>query len=612
MRNALIVSVCLLAALPVFSQVERGGTLPPPLPIFPRSNWWNVDISQAPVDPNSVNFINFIDGDPMHPDFGGDADDPPEIYGIPYVVVPGSTPLEQVFFYESDDESDHGAPGRPPGYPIPVAARTETKWIEGGYAANDPSASGDRHILIVDRDNRILFELYATRYNTTLNRWEAASGAIFPLDSNVRRPETWTSADAAGLAMLPGLVRYDEVFSGDPIKHAFRVTMDLTNGYVFPASHQAGSTGGALPMGARLRMKASTDVSSYPAEVQRVFQAMKTYGLIVADNGSNMYVTGMYDTRWDNGVLNPAFHSLDASDFEVIHLGWQPLRTRSDFNGDVRNDLLLRHIPANSLAMWMLDGTAISAGGLLGSSGSFTATTTADFDGDGNSDVLLVDGAGTVAIWLMNGAAIKAGAILGTPGGYNVAGAGDFDRDGRADILLRDASGNLAVWIMHGTTISAGAVVGAAAGYNVAAVADFSGDGRADILLRNASGTLAMWLMNGAAIGSGAVVATPSGYTVPGAGDFNGDGKADILLRDAGNTLAIWTMNGATITAGAFVGSTGAYAVAGVADHSGDARADLVLRHATTGDVAVWLMNGAVITAGAVVGPLDPAYEIVR
>jgi hypothetical protein len=296
-----------------------GGSLPAPLPLFPPDNWWNTDISGAPVDPKSGSFISFIGATRgMHPDFGGDSNDSSApIYGMPYVVVPGSQPRVNVTF-DYDDESDHD------GYPIPEEAKTQQKWIEGGLAGNDTNADGDRHLLIVDRDARVLYELYATHWNSSLNRWEAGSGAIFPLDSNARRPDGWTSADAAGLAILPGLVRYDEVFGGDPIRHAFRVTVRSTNGYVFPASHRAGSNSSALPMGARLRLKASKDISGFSEPLRRIFQAMKTYGLIVADNGSDMYVSGTYDTRWDNDQLNPAFGAIKASDFEVVQLGWQP------------------------------------------------------------------------------------------------------------------------------------------------------------------------------------------------------------------------------------------------------------------------------------------------
>jgi hypothetical protein len=182
-------------------------------------------------------------------------------------------------------------------------------------------------MLLVDRDRWILYELYGTHW--TGSRWEAMCGAVFDLKSNYRRPEGWTSADAAGLAVFPGLVRYDEVVDTAPITHAFRVATRSSNGYVWPASHTAANTSGAPPLGTRLRLKASVNISGYPAQVRKIFQAMKTYGLIIADNGSDMYVTGTMDPRWDNSVLNPAFHSLHASDVEVIQLGWGKSSTPS-------------------------------------------------------------------------------------------------------------------------------------------------------------------------------------------------------------------------------------------------------------------------------------------
>lgn len=328
MRSTLVV-LLLAAAFHLSGQgAVRGGTLPGPLPLFPPDNWWNTDITSAPLDANSAAFVSFIGTfRGMHPDFGGDSGDPSApIYGFPYVTVPGSQPLVNVTF-DYDDESDHAAPGRPPGYPIPEEAKTQQRWIEGGLAGNDPAADGDRHMLLVDRDNRMLYELYALHWNGS--GWEGGSGAIFPLDSNARRPDGWTSADAAGLAILPGLIRYDEVYGSEPIRHAFRVTVRATNGYVFPGSHNAGSRSGALPMGARLRLRASKDLSGFSEPLRRIFQAMKTYGLIVADNGSDLYVSGTYDTRWDNDLLNPAFSSIKASDFEVVQLGWKPSSTRS-------------------------------------------------------------------------------------------------------------------------------------------------------------------------------------------------------------------------------------------------------------------------------------------
>jgi hypothetical protein len=291
--------------------------------VFPPSNWWNLDVSGAPVDPQSSAIIGWISGrntNPsaitrLHPDFG------PHPYGIPYVVVSGDQQRVPLTFVEYGNESDAGAAGLP-GYPIPDEARTHSNYIEGGVAGG--GTSGDRHLLLIDRDRWLLYESYATRWNATESRWEAGSGAVFNLAQNERRPEGWTSADAAGLAIFPGLVRYDEAFGSAEITHAFRVTTRATNGYVWPASHRAGSTSGAPPMGARLRLKASVNISGFTPELQRVFRAMKRHGLIVADNGSDMYISGTMDARWNNSVLNPAFRALTADDFEVIELGWRP------------------------------------------------------------------------------------------------------------------------------------------------------------------------------------------------------------------------------------------------------------------------------------------------
>ena len=280
--------------------------------LFPADNWWNLDISNAPVDPQSDAFIDFIGRSrALHPDFG------PSPFGIPYVGVGGAEPRVPITFVDYGDESDNGF-GSEPGYPIPEAAKTQPNFIEGARPGG--GTDGDRHLLIVDRDRWVLFELYATRW--TGQRWEAGSGAVFDLSANGRRPDGWTSADAAGLAILPGLVRYDESLRGT-VRHAFRVTVRATNGYVWPASHRAGSNGSALPMGARLRLKSTKDISRYPAYIQNMFRAMQRYGLIVADNGSDMFISGAMDTRWNNDELNPAFRSLTANDFEVVRLGWR-------------------------------------------------------------------------------------------------------------------------------------------------------------------------------------------------------------------------------------------------------------------------------------------------
>jgi len=321
--------IAALGSLAVAAASTLGGTIPGPLPIFPRDNWWNLDISTAPVDPLSASYIAFIGSTrAMHPDFGGDVSPgSAQVYGFPYTIVDGTVTRRAVEFQYADESDgvDHATNLSIPFYPIPDEAIAQAHWIEGGDPGNvDLRGGSDRHLLIVDRDHRYLYELYNVFYGGS--RWHAGSGAFFDLNANLRRPDGWTSADAAGLAILPGLVRYDEVFGPDEIGHAFRVTARATNGYVYPASHRAGSTAGALPMGARLRLKTSRSISGFSPEVQKIFRAMKRYGLIVADNGSDLFVSGTYDTRWNNSVLNPAFGALRASDFEVIALGFQPPR----------------------------------------------------------------------------------------------------------------------------------------------------------------------------------------------------------------------------------------------------------------------------------------------
>ncbi len=316
-----------LAAVCVVTLAGAGGVvLTEPLTgrqVFAAANWWNADISEAPVDAASRGIIDFISGrtaaNPaatrrLHPDFGA----PP--YGIPYVVVSGDQPRVPLALLAYAGESDAGAPGLP-GYPIPAEARTAPNYIEGGVAGGGPS--GDRHLLVIDRDRWLLYETYATRWNPALGRWEADSGAVFDLARSDRRPDGWTSADAAGLAIFPGLVRYDEAAGSAEITHAFRVTTRATNGYVWPASHAAGATAGAPPMGTRLRLKRSRDLTAFAPDLQRIFRAMQRYGLIVADNGSDMYISGTMDGRWNNGTLNPAFASLTADDFEVVQAGWR-------------------------------------------------------------------------------------------------------------------------------------------------------------------------------------------------------------------------------------------------------------------------------------------------
>jgi hypothetical protein len=321
-------ALCPTMALPAQGAAVRG-----PAPLFPTDNWWNLDVRQAPVDANSAAYISFINNGgtrKLHPDFGGEeSSGSVGIYGFPYAVVDSSQVKSTVTFQYASESDGVGQAY----YPIPTQSITQPHWVEGGAPANvDQRNSSDRHLLMVDCSSNRLYELYNVWYDGATGTWRAGSGAAFDVNSNARRPDGWTSADAAGLAIFPGLVRFDEVNNSavSEIGHAFRVTVRATNGYVWPASHRAGSTAGALPMGARLRLKASVNgadpaLRSADPQMQKIFRAMQRHGLVVADNGSDLYVSGTFDTRWNNDVLNPAFALLAASDFEVIQLGWNPV-----------------------------------------------------------------------------------------------------------------------------------------------------------------------------------------------------------------------------------------------------------------------------------------------
>ncbi len=277
---------------------------------FPDDNPWNQPVDTAQVDPASDALIANIGADKaLHPDFGANWNGGP--FGIPYVVVAG-TQRDVPVTFDYADESDPGP------YPIPPDAP-----IEGGAAS-----TGDRHVLVVDRDNWRLYELYAAYPQGGGTSWTAGSGAIFDLGSNALRPAGWTSADAAGLPIFPGLVRYDEVVGQGAIRHALRFTVSRTRrGYVAPARHFASSDTSSLrpPMGMRVRLKASVDLASYPPQARVILQALRTYGMIVADNGSDWYLSGAPDARWDDTQLN-TLKQLRGSDFEVVRMG--PVTTR--------------------------------------------------------------------------------------------------------------------------------------------------------------------------------------------------------------------------------------------------------------------------------------------
>jgi hypothetical protein len=284
-----------------------GGFLP-----FPSDNLWNKDISSAAVDPNSSAFINYIGPTVgLHPDFGSGQYNG-SYMGIPYTVVDSTQLLIPINYQAYGSESDPGP------MPIPLTTLIE------GYP--NPG-TGDRHVLVLDKANCFLYELYSSYPQSTA--WNADSGTVWDLLADEQRPYTWTSADAAGLPIFPGLVRYDEVAAG-AINHAIRFTLQNSSaGFTPPASHWASTTSNAnaLPMGARLRLKSSFNVSTFSAANQVILKAMKKYGLIMADNGSSMYISGAPDDRWDNSDLHN-LGTVIASNFEVLQIS--PLYTSAN------------------------------------------------------------------------------------------------------------------------------------------------------------------------------------------------------------------------------------------------------------------------------------------
>jgi hypothetical protein len=298
-RRLPLLVVCVLALGGSSAQALRMPSAPR-CPVFPKSSPWNQRVDQLPVAPNSDEIVSSIGaGGSVHADFGSGLWEGAPI-GIPITVVGKRQPKKRVSF-EYADESDRGP------YPIPRHVK-----IEGGR-----SSSGDRHAIIVDRDSCRLYELFALYPRG--NGWRAGSGAIWNLRSNKLRPAGWTSADAAGLPILPGLARYDEVKRG-VIDHALRFTVQRTRrAYVFPARHYASSSNDPSlpPMGLRLRLKASFDVSSFPRQARIVLVALKRYGMLVSDNGSSWYITGAPDPRWSNDQLH-TLGRVKGSDFEVV------------------------------------------------------------------------------------------------------------------------------------------------------------------------------------------------------------------------------------------------------------------------------------------------------
>ncbi len=309
MRRVLFVLACLAVSLVPGLVSAHSLTGAQNCPIFPANNPWNQRVDRLPVANDSARLIASIGfSDPVHPDFGSGLYNGGPI-GIPYVIVSRHTRRVPVTFGYST-ESDHGPYPIPPGVPI-----------EGGR-----QSTGDRHVLLVDKDSCKDYELYNAYPHDGGKRWSAGSGAIFNLRSNHLRPAGWTSADAAGLGILPGLVRWDEVKRG-VIDHALRFTAPCTSAaYVYPArhmAHESSCTGLYPPMGLRVRLKANIDISHLPYQARIVAVALKRYGMMLADNGTAWYVSGAPDRHWNNSALH-LLDELTGRDFEVVNTSSLP------------------------------------------------------------------------------------------------------------------------------------------------------------------------------------------------------------------------------------------------------------------------------------------------
>ncbi|MBF0345460.1 MAG: VCBS repeat-containing protein [Nitrospirae bacterium] len=582
--------------------------------MLPANNIWNTPIDKLPLDPNSSTYVATIGvNNKVHPDFGAGLWEGKPM-GIPYnIVTNNQTKVNVTFDYA--DESDPGP------YPIPSNAE-----IEGGA-----QSTGDRHILIVDKDNCVLYELYYA-FPQNDGSWTAGSGAIFNLKSNALRPNTWTSADAAGLPILPGLVRYDEVASGQ-INHAIRFTVPQTrNTYLWPARHKASSQTDTKypPMGQRFRLKASFNSSVYSPEVQVILNALKKYGMIIADNGSSWYISGVPDSRWNNDKLVTELSTVHGSDFEAVDESSLMInadsgqaksrKANSDFNGDGNSDILWHNASAGQTVVWFVNGSTLSGASFLGGVDSnWQVKGKGDFDGDGNSDILWYNTAtGQVAIWLLNSATkVSTVGALGTVGAdWQIRYVGDFNGDGKSDILWQNnTTGQVAVWLLNGAAIDSAAFLGLVdSQWLMAGVGDANGDGKDDVFWYNSTtGQVVVWLLKGTSVDGGRYL----GYGGPswqfkGVGDLNGDGTTDIIWQNsASGQVAVWLLNNAVVTGASSVGAAGApYQFLGIGDFNGDGTTDILWQNSTTGEVVVWLINSASIANAAVLGKVDAQWSI--
>jgi FG-GAP-like repeat/IPT/TIG domain len=587
--------------------------------LFPADNPWNEKITNAPVAANSAALVASIGlNSSLHPDFGTVWDG--SLNGIPVNIVSGTQPKVNVVIDAYPGESDL--------LPIPIPANAV---IEGDPL---PSAqnTGDRHMIVYDQDNNILYETYNTHRpsETTDGQWHADSEAVWNLNTDTFRPPGWTSADAAGLPILPGLVRPDEVLTQGVITHALRFTVPATqNTYVYPASHEAGSNNPNLPpMGERFRLKASFDISHFSAADQVILQALKDYGMIVADNGSPWYLSGEPSSLWDDSDLHNLTQVV-GSDFEAVDLtpvvsglnvstgltagGTSVTISGVNFSGGAgQTQVLFGTTPATSLTV-NSDGsiTALAPAHAAGtvdvtvqSPYGTSAVTAADRFTFGQSTVHaqgLVGVAPATGQWWVStstGASFTAApwATWSTGVSWVDGQTGDFNGDGKTDIIARiQQSGQWWVGLSNGSsgfTTQLWGTWNPAINWSDVRVGDFNGDGKADLAgFDPATGNWWVSLSTGSSFTSPALWTTWAS-AVPWVnvfvGDLNGDGKADVIGQEYGQ----WWAN---VSSGTSFQPTlwGAWAPPNpgaldwvdvhLADLNGDGRADVIGRYLETG-----------------------------
>ena len=392
-RTVLSVVAILIGGVLTDSVAAQTGPSLAGCPVLPADNVWNTPVDHLPVDRNSTGYIATIGASTgVHPDFGAAIWEGGPI-GIPYNLVPGNIAQVKVSF-EYAEESDPGP------YPIPDDAA-----IEGGS-----NATGDRHVLVLDQQKCLLYEMFSS-YRQSDGSWQAGSGAIFDMRSHALRPSGWTSADAAGLPILPGLVRYDEVAAGE-IRHALRFTAPRTQkAFVWPARHYASSLTASNypPMGKRFRLRASFDVSTFSPDVQVILRALKKYGMMLADNGSAWYISGAPDPRWNDDVLVTELRRVKGTDFEAVDE--TPLIIKVD-SGQARQPstasphLLWQHATSGAVIVWYMDGPTLLDTKYLYQGGlpDWKVVGDSDFNGDGKPDLLWQNqSTGAVIVWTMDG-----------------------------------------------------------------------------------------------------------------------------------------------------------------------------------------------------------------